>query len=346
MKKEDQRAERASAEVVAEVLDGVLRWRDGPEAAPSTHDYDILQADGRVVAAEVTTVTLPADRALESELERNFRTPLPGLRGRCQVFVDGRRTLKQQPRAYVEELRVRLERLLQCFEAGRPSLDELEGLDRRWPDPWTRIPQYQQLHDEHANTPVARNPWPQRASEKFECSEDAVEALIEMSRARVLAVLPLVGEPRQGEANVVVRDSFRAGHVSSDDLSEAVEREAKKHDNRRKLAAADADEHHLIVLFDPMSLKGWLLIHDKASLADRGYPRPLDLPKEVDTVWAVLLSDPPVVWRYKRDDPAWQLSRPAIRPPPPAGQPLSRTVPRAAPTAPPAARAQGSGSMA
>ena len=346
MKEEDRRVERASAEVVAEVLDGVLKWRDRPEAAPSTHDYDILLADGRVVAAEVTTVTLPADRALESELERNFRTPLPGLHGRWQVFVDGRRTLKQQPRAYIEELRVCLERLLPCFEAGRPSRDELRELDHRWSDPWTQIPQHQQLHDEHANTPVARNPWSQRASERFECSEDAVEALIEMSRARVLSVLPLVGEPRQGEANVVVRDSFRAGHVSSDDLSEAVKREAAKYDNRRKLAAADADEHHLIVLFDPMSLKGRLLIHDKASLAVRGYPRPPVLPVEVDTVWAILLSDPPVVWRYERDDPVWQMSRPAIRPPPPAGQPLSRTVPPAAPTAPPAAYSQGSSSTA
>ena len=310
MKEGDRRAERASAEVVAEVLDGVLKWRDGPDAAPSTHDYDILLADGGVVAAEVTTATLSADRALESELERNFRTPLPGLHGRWQVFVDGRRTLKRQPRAYVEELRVRLERLLQCFEAGRPSLDELRELDHRWPDPWTQIPQHQQLHDEHANTPVACNPWSQRASERFECSEDAVEALIEMSRARVLSVLPLVGEPEQGEANVVVRDSFRASHVSSDDLSEAVEGEAAKSDNRRKLALACADERHLIVLFSPMSLKGRLLIQDKASLADRRYPRPPVLPKEVDTTWAVLLSDPPVVWRYKRGDPAWQLSRP------------------------------------
>jgi len=314
MKEEDRRVERATARAVAEVLGGVLKRRDGPDALPSTHDYDILLADGRVVAAEVTTVTLPADRAMESELERNFRTPLPGLHRRWQVFVDGRRTLKQHPRAYAEELRVRLGRLLRRFESGCPSLDELEDLDRRWPDPWTQVPQHQQLHDEHANTPVERNPWLQPASERFECSEDAVEALIEMSSARVLSVLPLGGEPRQGEANVIVRDSVRSGHVNSDDLSEAVEREAAKCDNRRKLASARADERHLIVSFDPMSLMGWILIHDEASLADRTYPRSPVLPKEIDTVWAVLPSSPPIVWRYERHDPAWQLSRPAIRP--------------------------------
>ncbi len=314
MKEEDRRTERASANAVAEVLGGVLKWRDRRDAAPSTHDYDILLADGRVAAAEVTAVTLPADRALESELARHFRTPLPGLHGRWRVLVDGRRALKQQPRAYAEALRVCLERLLRRFEAGRPTLDELEDLARRWRDPWTQVPQHQRLHDDHANTPVERNPWPQRASEKFECSEDAVEALIEMSEARVLSVLPLDGEPRRGEANVIVKDSVRSGHVSADDLSEAVEREAAKCDNRRKLASAGADERHLVVSLDPTSLKGWILIHDKAPLADCGYPRPPILPEEVDTVWAVLPSDPPIVWRYERDDPAWQLSRPAIRP--------------------------------
>lgn len=311
MREEDRRAERVSAMVVAEVLGGVLKWRDGPAAAPSTHDYDILLADGRVVAAEVTAVTLPADRALESELKRNFRAPLPGLHGRWLVLVDGRRTLKQQPRAYAEELRAVMERLLQRFETERPSLDELDDLDRRWPDPWSRVPLHQQLHDEHANIPAERNPWPRRASEEFECSEDVAEALIEMSEARVLSVLPLGDELRRGEANVIVRDSVRSGHVRPNDLAEAVEGEAAKHDNC-------ADERHLIVSFDPIGLMGRILIYDNASLADRGYPRPPVLPREVDTVWAVLLSRPPVVWRHKRDDPAWQLSRPAIRPIPSA----------------------------
>ena len=315
MKEKDRRAERASAQAAAEVLGGALKWCDKYDAAPSTHDYDILLPDGSVVAAEVTAVTLPADRALESELERNFRTPLPGLHGRWWVLVDGRRTLEQQPRAYAEELRVRLERLLRRFEAGRPPRDELEDLVRRWPDPWTQIPQHQRLHDEHTNAPAERNPWPQRASEKFECSEDVVEALIEMSEAHVLSVVPFDGKHRQGGANVIVRDPFRSGHVSADDLSEAVEREAAKCDNRRKLASACADERHLVVSFDPMSLKGRVLAHDEDSLADRRQPCPPRLPSEVDTVWAVLPSNPPIVWRYDRDDPAWTLPRPATRPP-------------------------------
>lgn len=311
MQEEDRRAEKASAEAVAEVLGGVLTWRDRHDAAPSTHDHDILLADGTVVAAEVTAATLPADRALGSELKRNFRAPLPGLLGRWRVLVDGRRTLRQQPRAYAEELRVRLTRLLQRLEAERPSLDELEDLDRRWRHPRTQVPQHQRLYVERVNTPVEFNPWPQPASEKFGCSEDAVEALIEMSEARVLSVLPLADKPRRGEANVIVRDSFRSGHVSSDDLSQAVEREAAKCDNRRKLASACAHERHLVVSFDPMNLEGRLLVHDEDSLADRRQPRPPLLPEEVDTAWAVLLGNPPIVWRYDRDDPAWKLTRPA-----------------------------------
>ncbi len=118
MKEEDQRTEKASAEAVAEVLGGRLIWRDTPGSAESTHDYDIVLTDGRVVAAEVTAVTLPTDKALESELERNFRSPLPGLRHGWRVSVNGQLPQKKPPRAYAYELRVCLERLLPRFEAG------------------------------------------------------------------------------------------------------------------------------------------------------------------------------------------------------------------------------------
>ena len=311
MREEDRRTERMSANVVAEVLDGVLKWRDRRNAAPSTHDYDIHLADGRVAATEVTAVTLAADRALESELARNFRAPLPGLRGRWLILVDGQLPKEKRPRAYAEELRICLGRLLPRFESGSPSLDELEDLDRRWPDPRRQVPQHQQLHDKCANRPAVHNPWAQRASERFGCSEDVVEVLIEMSEARVLSVLPRDSKPQHGGANVIVRDSVRSGHVGSDDLSEAIEREAAKCDNRRKLSSACADERHLVVSFDPMSLKGQVLANDKDSLADGRRPHPPPLPKEVDTAWAVLPANPPIVWRYDRDDPAWRLVRPA-----------------------------------
>ena len=327
MKEEDRRAEKASAEAVAEVLGGVLEWRDTCDAAASTHDYDIVLTDGsRIVAVEVTAVTLPSDRALESEFKRIFRRPLRGLRGRWLVHVDGPLPSKHSPRAYVEELRGCLERLLPRFESGSPSLDELEDLYRRWPDPRCQVPQHQQLHDEHTNSPAKDNPWAQRASERFGCSESAVSALVEMSKARVLSVIPLNDEGSPHEPNVIVRSPVRSGAIGPNDLSEAVEAEAAKCDNRRKLASACAHERHLVISFDPMSLKGRILAHDEDSLADRKQPRPPLLPQEVDTAWAVLPSDPPIVWRYDRDDPAWQLSRPA-KPTYSRARGLDRSVP-------------------
>ena len=313
MKEEDRRAEKAAAAAVAEVLGGVPKRRDTRDAAPSTHDYDIVLADGWVVAAEVTAATLPADRALESELEKNFRAPLLGLRGRWLVHIGGRLPPKKHPRAYAEELRGCLERLLRRLEAGHPSIDELEELKRRWPDPWRQVPQHQQLHNKHADTPVELNPWSQSASEEFGCSENTVQALGEMYETGVLSMFPLDGATSAGEPNVIVRSPIRSGHAGPDDLSEAVEREATKCDNRRKLASASADERHVVVLFDPMNLEGRILVHDEDSLADRKQPRPPLLPEEVDTAWAVLLSDPPIVWRYDRDNPAWKLPRPATR---------------------------------
>ena len=314
MKEEDRRTEKASAEAVTEALGGVLEWRDTRDAAPSTHDCDIGLADGRVVAVEVTAVTLPADRALEAELAKNFREPLRGLRRRWWVDVDGRLPQEKSPRAYAKELRICLEQLLADFESGRPYLEELKELDRRWPDPRRQVPQHQQLHDEHAKTPARLNPWPQSASEKFKCSENAVRALVQMCEAGILSTLPLDGTASTGEPNDIVRSSIRSGAVGPDDLSEAVEKEAAKCDYRRKLASACADERHLSVSFDPMSLKGWILANDPESLATRRQPRPPLLPEEVDTVWVVLPSNPPIVWRYDRDDLAWAQPRPAARP--------------------------------
>ena len=109
----------------------------------------------------------------------------------------------------------------------------------------------------------------------------------------------------------MVRSPSRSGHVGPDDLSEAVEREAAKCDNRRKLNSACAHERHLVVSFDPMNLNGRSHRHYEASLGERRYPRPPSLPEEVDTVWAVLPSDPPIVWRYNRGDSAWTRPRPA-----------------------------------
>ena len=118
MKEEDRRTEKASAEAVAEVLGGRLIWRDTPGSTATTHDYDIVLADGRVVAAEVTAVTIPTDKALESELERNFRAPLPGLRHRWWVSVNGRLSQEKPPRAYADELRFRLEQTLAALRCG------------------------------------------------------------------------------------------------------------------------------------------------------------------------------------------------------------------------------------
>ena len=312
MKEEDRATERASAQAVAEVLGGVLVWRDTSDSPPSTHDCDIVLGDGRVIAAEVTAVTLPADRALESELKRNFRSPLPALRGRWLVHV-GALAPKKRARVYTRNLRDTLERLLPRFESGRPSLDELEELDRRWPDPGSQVPQHQQLYHEHANSPEEHNPWARRASEEFGCSEHAVEALSMMYEARIRSVLPQDGESPLDGRNVIVRSPVRPSHVSPHDLSEAVEREASKCDNRCKLASACAWERHLVISFDPMSLNSRTLTHDQESLVSREQPRPPDLPEEVDTAWAVLPSNPPIVCRFDCGDPAWKPLRPATR---------------------------------
>ena len=312
MKEEDRATEKACAQAVAEVLGGSLVWRDNSDASPSTHDYDIVLSNGRVIAVEVTAVTLPADRALESELERNFRSPLRGLRDRWLVHI-GALPPRERARGYTRDLRATLEKLLPRFESGSPSVDELEDLDRRWPDPRRQVPQHQLQYDKHANSPEEYNPWTRRASEEFGCSEHAVEALTMMHEARIRSVLRQdSGSPLDGP-NVIVRSPVRSGHVSPHDLSEAVEREAAKCDNRRKLASASAWERHLVISFDPMSLKGWTRAHGQESLASREQSRTLDLPEEVDTAWAVLASSQPIVWRYNSGGTAWKPLRSVAR---------------------------------
>lgn len=90
------------------------------------------------------------------------------------------------------------------------------------------------------------------------------------------------------------------GIVSSEHLQRAVESEAMKDDNRRKLRNANARERHLFVYVDAHAFRPWIALIDQEPP-----PTPPSLPPEVDVVWAV--TEAPgsgvqcVVWQGRRD---------------------------------------------
>jgi hypothetical protein len=63
--------EQAAAEVLREQIGGVIEPKDVGNVQ-ATHEFDLIQADGRVVAVEVTTATDEPTERLRGERRRHF----------------------------------------------------------------------------------------------------------------------------------------------------------------------------------------------------------------------------------------------------------------------------------
>ncbi|MGA2185851.1 MAG: hypothetical protein ABSH47_22760 [Bryobacteraceae bacterium] len=96
--------------------------------------------------------------------------------------------------------------------------------------------------------------------------------------------------------------SVEGSIVNPDDLQQAIEYEANKDDNRRKLKASHCKERHLFVCIDPLNTEAW------QALITGGTPiLPPMLPVEVTHVWAatdehqdgilVWVAEPPKHWQ-------------------------------------------------
>jgi hypothetical protein len=94
--------------------------------------------------------------------------------------------------------------------------------------------------------------------------------------------------------------------VSSEHVHRAIEAEANKDGNTRKLAIAEADERHLFVYIDPQNYLPW-----KALVGGHPPQQGPSLPSEITYAWTVARTpsaDEFVVWKGERGK-NWQLSR-------------------------------------
>jgi hypothetical protein len=85
---------------------------------------------------------------------------------------------------------------------------------------------------------------------------------------------------------------------SGERLQQAIEVEAKKNDNRRKLVASGCDERHLFVYVDRRNYLAWVALVD-GNVPEKGP----SLPNEITHVWAVAHTRSPnevVVWLATR----------------------------------------------
>lgn len=93
------------------------------------------------------------------------------------------------------------------------------------------------------------------------------------------------------------------GFVSAQNLQNAIQVEAYKADNRRKLGSVVVPERHLFVYVSPRNFLAWAAMLDGEPPAD-----PPPLPEEITDVWAVTSSgqkDQFKVWRGAREG-SWQ----------------------------------------
>ena len=92
------------------------------------------------------------------------------------------------------------------------------------------------------------------------------------------------------------------GVVGAEHFVRAIEHEAIKDDNRRKLRAATARQRHLFVYVDPHAFLPWIVLIDQDPPAT-----PPSLPEEVDVVWAATEAigtrDRYVVWQGRSAAP-------------------------------------------
>jgi hypothetical protein len=90
----------------------------------------------------------------------------------------------------------------------------------------------------------------------------------------------------------------QGGWVSAEHVQRAIEAEANKEDNRRKLAVAGMDERHLFVYVDPQNYLPWV------ALVDEHPPQQgPSLPSEITYVWAATRTrsaEEFVVWKAER----------------------------------------------
>jgi hypothetical protein len=113
-------------------------------------------------------------------------------------------------------------------------------------------------------------------------SADALGAMRELSR---LGVRRASGFPET--APCITVGSSSTGNTTTALVNRAVEHEAQKEDNRRKLREADADEAHLFVWIDSTKEQA------SVAMSDDCPPQAPALPAEVTTAWVALPSGRP-----------------------------------------------------
>lgn len=139
-------------------------------------------------------------------------------------------------------------------------------------------------------------------------SPDALRAIQELGR---LGVRRASGFPETPPSITI--GSTSTGTTSSDLVNRAVEAEAQKEDNRRKLREADADEAHLFVWIDSTKEQASVAMSDDAP------PAAPVLPTEITTAWVALPSGRPErparsLWRVTPPGDWEVLKRPSRDP--------------------------------
>jgi hypothetical protein len=115
----------------------------------------------------------------------------------------------------------------------------------------------------------------------------------------------------KGDRQIGIADPGQGGEIAPQHVQRAVEVEAKKRDNQKKLSRSGAIETHLFVYVDSRNYLPWV------SLISGPPPvEPPQLPPEIARVWAVARTRTPdeyIVWRADRCS-GWMAEAPTVIP--------------------------------
>jgi hypothetical protein len=103
----------------------------------------------------------------------------------------------------------------------------------------------------------------------------------------------------KGTRRICIALPGQGGMVTSDHVQRAVESEASKADNRRKLGAGTQSERHLFIYVDPLHYLPWVALVNEEPPA-----KPPPLPAEISHIWVATITrsqNEYIVWRAARD---------------------------------------------
>ena len=276
--------EAEAVTIVSHFENGTFEKRDVGGVTGPIHDYDVIAADGRTIALEITR-HVREDLAAQNSCEENYEWRFSSLRKSWEIKVPTVVNVKQVHES-LSTILESLEVLLEDRSDDEYILIGVEQMDG------VRSPINQSVAEKRR---PASSDYPKPPISPSELQS----RLVDLGLGR--ATLACSDAHREMSGQVKIRTVVGMGGFQSNagvigrELSPIVDKKS------RQLEYAMADERHLFVWV----AEGHPDMH--VALVDDVIPLPrLELGASVDVLWLGIHNYPPMVWRYDNHSKVWE----------------------------------------